>query len=730
MPGIAYPNTLRRSVMAIAILLICPGLSSGVEAGWDNPSGGVITHHALSARIDTSTARISVVDTLTIVHRPEVPATESFPILLARELDIESFESEIHWVEVNEGRFRPRDFWHRPPYDEMDGYERARPLFIDLVDDQGYWPETVRVVLSYWGTVYDTLRAPEAAYARGFETTSGLIDKRGAFLCSSSFWVPHRPDERFTFRCALETPAEWHGVSQGALLSSDVIDSRRINLWDCPHPMEEIYFIGGPYQFRHEDHDGVAVMTFTYENTSEEITQRYIEGTGRYLDIYGEQIGPYPFAKFALVENFWQTGFGMPSFTLLGDRVIRLPWILDTSYGHEILHNWWGNGVFVDISDGNWCEGITVYGADYQYKETEGPKAARDYRRTSLQRYADYVSEQEEIPLRLFRQRHDFVTSSIGYDKSMMVFHQIRRLLGRDAFDASLRQFYREHLFERASWSDMFRIFESHAGRDLTAWKEQWIDRPGAPALVLTDHRLSGSEAGGYKVRATIRQQQPEPYDLLVPVRVGWDDPPAETTHVAVVSEAEAEVLIEVPSRPDWIAVDPDYDVLRKIDAAEIPPALSRTLGADTAVVIIASGLESEIAAGYETLALDWDEGAALGIYYEADFEENRFPEVPVWFFGRGPLAIQHLADLDDDWEEVVGDHPPGVGMVLAGGPADRPQNAWSLLDASGVDQIKALGRKIPHYGKYGYLVFENDKNIAKGSWNVRTSPLRARFSN
>jgi hypothetical protein len=54
----------------------------------------------------------------------------------------------------------------------------------------------------------------------------------------------------------------------------------------------------------------------------------------------------------------------MPSFTLLGSRVIRLPFILYSSYPHEILHNWWGNSVYVDYARGNWSEGLTSYLAE------------------------------------------------------------------------------------------------------------------------------------------------------------------------------------------------------------------------------------------------------------------------------------------------------------------------------------------------------------------------------
>lgn len=70
------------------------------------------------------------------------------------------------------------------------------------------------------------------------------------------------------------------------------------------------------------------------------------------------------------------TGFGMPKLTYLGADVLRLPFIRKTSLGHEILHNWWRNGVYVDYTRGNWSEGLTTFMADYAYKEDESAAAA------------------------------------------------------------------------------------------------------------------------------------------------------------------------------------------------------------------------------------------------------------------------------------------------------------------------------------------------------------------
>src|SRR5258708_28852397 len=95
-------------------------------------------------------------------------------------------------------------------------------------------------------------------------------------------------------------------------------------------------------------------------------------------------LGPYPYSKFALVENFWETGYGMPSFTLLGEQVIRFPFILHSSYPHELLHNWWGNGVFVDLAGGDWCEGLTTHLPVHLLSEQRAKDA--DHTRALLQR--------------------------------------------------------------------------------------------------------------------------------------------------------------------------------------------------------------------------------------------------------------------------------------------------------------------------------------------------------
>ena len=67
-----------------------------------------------------------------------------------------------------------------------------------------------------------------------------------------------------------------------------------------------------------------------------------------------------------------------------------------------------------------------------------------------------------------------------------------------------------------------------------------------------------------------------------------------------------------------------------------------------------------------------------------------------------------------------------GNAFVLAARhPADPALTlSWAALDDPAA--AEGLGRKLPHYGKYGFLAFEGAEpaNIAKGRWPATDSPL------
>jgi hypothetical protein len=64
--------------------------------------------------------------------------------------------------------------------------------------------------------------------------------------------------------------------------------------------------------------------------------------------------------------------------------------------------------------------------------------------------------------------------------------------------------------------------------------------------------------------------------------------------------------------------------------------------------------------------------------------------------------------------------------IVLTARHPGNVEKAVGLLLADSVAALPALGRKLPHYGKYSYLAFEGHDatNFAKGQWQESDSPL------
>jgi len=321
------------------------------------------------------------------------------------------------------------------------------------------------IPLAYNGIIKDEIKTGVAEYARGFSETKGIISENGVYLAGSSYWVPWFPEnELMSFRLSVSIDSLWGVVSQGERTINDIVKDKKFIIYESPEPMDEIYLIAAPwteYQIMAGD---ILVQAFL-RTPDEKLAKRYLGVTSNYIKLYENLIGKYPYKKFALVENFWETGYGMPSFTLLGEKVIRFPWILHSSYPHELLHNYWGNSVYVDYEKGNWCEGITVYMADHLIKEQNGRGA--EYRRNTLQKFTDFVNHDNDFPLSEFRSRNNPAEEAIGYGKSMMINEMLRFDLGDDEFLNAYARFYSDNKFKKSSFDEIRKSFEEVSKKDL-----------------------------------------------------------------------------------------------------------------------------------------------------------------------------------------------------------------------------------------------------------------------
>jgi hypothetical protein len=590
------------------------------------------------------------------------------------------------------------------------------------------------VTLRYGGTIRGELETVREGMGRSRQLSRGTISERGVVLDGYSAWYPRFTDALERFAMDVRLPAGWTAVSQGTGPGiSRTADGVRVT-WREDKPQDEIHLLAAPFE-RYARPTGVGEAQVYLRTPDPELAERYLAATERYLKLYSALIGPYPYAKFALVENFWETGYGMPSFTLLGPRVMRLPFIIHTSYPHEVLHNWWGNGVYVDYASGNWSEGLTAYLADHLIRERHGQGA--EYRRDSLKAYADYVSDGEDFPLRDFRGRHGSASQAVGYGKTAMMLHMLRRDLGDAIFIAGLRRFYEDNLFRVAGFDDLRQAFERESGRDLREFFAQWTERTGAPDLVLSG--VAWRESGdGYRLTGRIAQVQgDDAFPLRVPLVVHLQGGGlAEET--LVLSGREARFALELVAPPVRLAVDPRFDLFRRLAPGETPVTLSALFGARGGLILLPSAAGDRLAEGYRALAEAWAQGSPGWEVREDDALERLPTDRPVWLLGwenrfasalegaempfgldaasrRLDLAGESIAGGSDSiaLAATLGDRP--IGLVAAGEPAALP----------------GLARKLPRYGRYSYLVFEGREpiNRLKGQWPASDSRLQVWFT-
>jgi len=556
----------------------------------------------------------------------------------------------------------------------------------------------------------------------------GVLNAKGVYLDGSSAWYPITNLPLTSIDLQVEQPEGWRVLSVGGLE-----ETSGITHWRSRIPHDDIYLVAGPftrYAKKHGDVD-LSVWLLTEDRA---LADRYLAPMADYLDHYSRQIGHYPFAKFAVVENPWQTGFGMPSFTLLGSRVLRLPFIPFTSLPHEIAHNWLGNGIWVDYEKGNWSEGLTAYLADHWMKERRAKGS--QHRQKSLQRFSNFAAEGKDAPLLDFVSRHNDTSQAIGYDKSMMLFHMIRRALGDRGFSTALQRLWQSHRFQRIGFEQTLQTL-LYDRPELLARFRPWLNSSHMPRIHLqkAEHAITN---GQHQLRLLVENSGKARLTFQLPIYVTTTSTKVAEPHWVTIKESAQEIILQLDRAPLRVDVDPAFDVLRHLDRSEQAPALNQLFAGRTALIMPSEAPSSSREAWQrfaKTLQARYPQLVLIS-------DQERMPEniENRLILGWGNLLLKSaLPGFHRGSQRLTLD-----GLEVESAAYPRKQNALVLVSnsaagaatgfigASTPGEIDLLARKLPHYGSYGRLVFEANtvKNLRRDVLAPRYSVLSKTFTN
>ncbi len=678
-------------------------------------------HHKIDAKISPTTSMLEVTDIITI-NESELKNGLEFKLHHALKVDKNEF------IKLEKENVSGEDIG----MDKDDvGSDEKLSLNLYKVNIPKNHTGNLELTLKYSGKIAAPVKQSDENYARGFSESSGIIWEKGVYLAGSTYWVPYFNEGMVTFNLTTTAPKDWRVVTIGKRTDNEIKGDVHIDTWDSPTPQEEVFLIAAAFHEYTYSMGSVDAMAFL-RTPDEALANKYLETTAQYMEMYRKLVGPYPYTKFALVENFWETGYGMPSFTLLGEKIIRFPFILHSSYPHELLHNWWGNSVYVDFKTGNWCEGITAYMADHLIKEQRGQ--GEEYRRATLQKYTNYVTPETDFPVSKFLARHDGPSEAIGYGKVLMINHMLRRMVGDENFVKGYQKFNRDYKYKRASFNDIRTTFEEVTDKDLKWFFDQWIQRTGAPSLLLEEVKVKNVR-DFHNISFTLKQvQKDDVFYIDVPVAIVTKSGIKYET--VQMNEKVASFNISLKEKPLKIMIDPQFDLFRILDPRETPPTLTKALGAKKTLLILPDESNKHYQ-WYKNFSDAWTKGEESKFTIKSQNDVSELPsDIAVLLLGLdnkfAPVVNKAINKCDS---EILGN---GVkygkreisekdnSFVITSVNPNNVKQVVTLISVGNADATTGLARKLPHYGKYSYLAFTGAEptNIAKGQWSVNNSPL------
>jgi aminopeptidase N len=142
----------------------------------------------------------------------------------------------------------------------------------------------------------------------------------------------------------------------------------------------------------------------------------------------------------------------------------------------------------------------------------------------------------------------------------------LRAQIGTDAFWAGIRDYYRRYRDGNVSTEDFRKVMEEHGHADLKWFFDQWLRRPGSPALEGTWKY----DAGSKRIQIELTQAQPgDAYRL--PLEVGIETGDAGQ-RIEKLDFREKHQMFEIPANesPLTVILDPNTWVLMTAHFAKL----------------------------------------------------------------------------------------------------------------------------------------------------------------
>jgi len=318
---------------------------------------------------------------------------------------------------------------------------------------------------------------------RDFNTTGWTITDDGEtwtmqepYGAFTWYAVNDQPADKALYDFTLSVPAPWVGVANGELESRTTEGEDTVTRWHLADPAASylVTVAMGDFEMtRDESSSGVPITYWTPRD--DPATVRGLRATPEALDWLEEKLGPYPFPSLGILLVDSRSGMETQSMITLGSTpYTTLPEVI----AHELAHQWYGDEVTPDDWRDVWMnEGMAMYLQGlYEVDHGDEPLEAK----------MDYWASFEPRLRRESGPPADYDPATFGegnvYYGPALMWHELRRRIGDDAFFALVRDWPQAHEDANAGRDDYLPWLEERTGLELSDFFDAWLLGPRSPS--------------------------------------------------------------------------------------------------------------------------------------------------------------------------------------------------------------------------------------------------------
>ncbi|EHC07811.1 aminopeptidase N [Shewanella baltica OS625] len=332
------------------------------------------------------------------------------------------------------------------------------------------------------------------------------------------FAVFDQPDIKANYQITVTAPKDWQVIS--TMRESQITPAGAYNRWTFPDtPKLSPYNFSmhaGPYHMWQDNSGRYPMRLFARESVANQVTpQDWFNYTKQGLTFFDNYFGiPYPFKKYdqilvpdflyGAMENAGAVTFAEDHFLYKAAMTAAQKQSLAGVIMHEMAHQWFGDLVTMKWWNGLWLNEsfASFMGTLATQEATEFTNAWRTFYAKGKQRAYEQDSlvttHPIEVPVATTQNAFDNI-DAITYQKGASTLKQLRHLLGDMVFRRGVSNYLKQYSYQNAELDDFINSLGKAAGRDLSAWTQEWLYSAGVNTIK-AEYRCEGNRISDFSL--------------------------------------------------------------------------------------------------------------------------------------------------------------------------------------------------------------------------------------